>query len=231
MLYPPIIYNTVYEWVNNNILRLDGVPVVRPFYPGGDYENYDYPEGCVVLDNPPFSILAKIRRFYHSRGIRYFLFAPSLTLANSAHDIPCTYIICGDSITYENGAKISTSFVTNLDCGGTAVWCAGDLSLAIKAANKLRERTTIEKPCYEYPPQVTSPALLQKISKSGVVFKIQSKSISFTNSLDSQKATNKGLFGGGWLLSEKAAAEKAAARQRTYWQLSDREKNIINQLE
>lgn len=37
----------------------DDVPIVRPFYPGGDYENYDYPEGCVVVDNPPFSIFAK----------------------------------------------------------------------------------------------------------------------------------------------------------------------------
>ena len=37
---------------------------VRPFYPGGDYENFVYGENCVVVDNPPFSIISKIIRFY-----------------------------------------------------------------------------------------------------------------------------------------------------------------------
>ena len=64
---PPEVYEAVKEWVSDNILPLDGVEIVRPFFPGGDYENHHYPEGCVVLDNPPFSILAKIRRFYHAR--------------------------------------------------------------------------------------------------------------------------------------------------------------------
>lgn len=32
---------------------VDGRPFVRPFYPGGDFQNFDYPEDCVVVDNPP----------------------------------------------------------------------------------------------------------------------------------------------------------------------------------
>ena len=42
--------------------------VVRPFWPGGDFEAFDYPGGCVVVDNPPFTILARIQDFYLGRG-------------------------------------------------------------------------------------------------------------------------------------------------------------------
>lgn len=45
--------------------------------------------------------------------------------------------------------------------------------------------------------------------------------------LDSQAEFDKAIFGGGYLLSEKAAAEKAAA---TVWELSEREREIIASL-
>ena len=76
---PPEVYDVVLKHVRETYNIADDVPIVRPFYPGGDYENYDYPEGCVVVDNPPFSIFAKILDFYQARGIRFFLFAPHLT--------------------------------------------------------------------------------------------------------------------------------------------------------
>ena len=56
---PPAVYDAVLQYVREKYNIDDDVPIVRPFYPGGDYENYDYPEGCVVVDNPPFSIFAK----------------------------------------------------------------------------------------------------------------------------------------------------------------------------
>ena len=214
-------------------MKLSEVPVVRPFFPGGNFEAYAYPANCVVLDNPPFSILARIRRFYHARGIRYFLFAPALTLANSARELPCTYIISGESIIYENGAQVSTSFVTNLDCGDVAVWCAGSLSHAIKLANKGAAGSL---PVYTYPHQVTTSALLQKIAKAGGELKINKQSLRYIGQMDAQKHVGKAIYGGGWLLSEKAAAEKAAAEkaaaEKAYiWKLSDREKKIIDALE
>ena len=76
---PPIVYDAVLDWVRKNIIG--DRPVVRPFYPGGDYKNYDYPEGSVVVDNPPFSIFAKICDFYVARSIPFFLFAPGMTTA------------------------------------------------------------------------------------------------------------------------------------------------------
>ena len=76
---PDAVYDAVAGWVAKEY-KLDQSDFVRPFWPGGDYESYDYPEGCVVVDNPPFSILSKIVRFYDSRKIRFFLWAPALTL-------------------------------------------------------------------------------------------------------------------------------------------------------
>lgn len=190
---PPAVYEVVKQWVNDNIISLDDVPIVRPFYPGGDYENYDYPEGCIVLDNPPFSILAKIRRFYHARGIKYFLFAPTLTIANSAKELPCTYVISGDSIIYENGAKVNTSFITNLDCGDTLIWCAGDLSKKIKESNVLPAKQALR---YTYPLNVVSPAIIQKLSRRGLTFKVKRDSAFPITRIDSQLPFGKALFGG-----------------------------------
>ena len=54
----------------------------------------------------------------------------------------------------------------------------------------------------------------------------------FIRSLESQRERHKAIFGGGYLLSEKAAAEKAAAEKAaaTRWPLSDAEKEIIKSL-
>ena len=82
-------------------------------------------------------------------------------------------------------------------------------------------------PKYRYPDNVTSPALLNKIANRGVSFKISRESMHFIRKLDSQTFSKKAIFGSGWLLSEKAAAEKAAA---IVWELSEREKQIIAKL-
>ncbi len=92
-LTPPEVYEAVIDWISANVRDLDGVEVVRPFWPGGDYERHDYPPGCVVIDNPPFSKLAKIRRFYTARGVNYFLFAPAMTLFSSEASPGETFIV------------------------------------------------------------------------------------------------------------------------------------------
>ena len=47
---PVEIYDTVVGWVNKNILntQVGGVKVLRPFYPGGDYQVEEYDENTVV---------------------------------------------------------------------------------------------------------------------------------------------------------------------------------------
>ena len=52
---PAIVYDAVANWVQNEY-DLDKYEFCRPFYPGGDYENYNY-KNKIVVDNPPFSIL------------------------------------------------------------------------------------------------------------------------------------------------------------------------------
>ena len=76
---PPAVYQAVLDYVKETYNLPDDTLVLRPFYPGGDYESVEYPEGCIVIDNPPFSIFSKIVDFYTKRGIRFFLFAPALT--------------------------------------------------------------------------------------------------------------------------------------------------------
>ena len=71
---PPAIYEAVKNWACNKYGILPD-SIVRPFYPGGDYEHYPYPAGCTVLDNPPFSILTKICEFYLANDIKFFLIA------------------------------------------------------------------------------------------------------------------------------------------------------------
>lgn len=72
---PPLVYDAVREWACREY-GIDKSSIVRPFYPGGDYERFEYPKGCCVLDNPPFSILSRICEFYLDREIDFFSIRP-----------------------------------------------------------------------------------------------------------------------------------------------------------
>ena len=127
---PPAVYEAVKAWACRRY-GIDPACTVRPFWPGGDYEHFDYPAGAVVLDNPPFSCLAKIVQFYQARQIPFFLFAPGLTaLGLTRHGAGVVY--ADSRITYHNGAQVNTAFVTSY--GDNAVEITPDLGDAIKAA-------------------------------------------------------------------------------------------------
>ena len=218
---PENVYDVVADWAAKKY-GFDRSQIVRPFWPGGDYERFEYPEGCVVLDNPPFSILAKICRFYNANGIRFFLFAPALTLFNNNNNNICA----GASVTYGNGAVVNTSFVTNM--GEYIVESAPDLRDAIKAEDdKNRKEQTKELPKYTYPDCVITAAAINYLSVHHTPFKVRREDVAFIRELDAQKSEGKALFGGGFILSERAAAERAAAH---VWQLSEREKELQRML-
>lgn len=67
--------DNVYEVVKSWAVKRYGITerIMRPFYPGGDFEKEDY-TGAVVIDNPPFSIFAKIIDFYLENGVKFFPF-------------------------------------------------------------------------------------------------------------------------------------------------------------
>lgn len=115
---PDIVYEAVAEWVAKEY-GIDPSRFVRPFYPGGDYQAYKYAPDAVVVDNPPFSILAEILSWYREHKIDFFLFAPALTLFSSSSATASCALPVGVAVTYENGANVSTSFLTTLEGGGT----------------------------------------------------------------------------------------------------------------
>ena len=229
---PDNVYNAIRDWVCTTY-NIDPATVVRPFYPGGDYERYTYPEGCLVLDNPPFSILSQIVKFYLENNIRFFMFAPSLT--NFAGGYDCCHIITGSGITYENGAQVETAFLTSLD-NRLVVGCP-ELGQVIKEQNDINTKRANPIPKYIYPSCVLTSAMVGYWAKHGVPYELDRKDALFIHALDSQRHAKKTIFGGGYLLSEKATAEKMTAEKMTaekttaqVWDLSEREREIIKYL-
>jgi hypothetical protein len=209
---PDLVYDAVLGWVREEYGIPEGAKIVRPFYPNGDYEHDDYPEGCVVVDNPPFSILSEILRFYVDSSIKFFLFAPALTLFSPRVD--CCRIPTGVAITYENGANVSTSFMTNLDTDN-AIRTAPDLYKAVDSANK-QNREELAKPVnlkYKYPSHVITSAMVSNWCELGVEFSVPKGNEYQVGYLDAQKRYDKTIFGSGFLLSDECAmdAERAKA--------------------
>ena len=223
---PEIVYNAIADWVANHY----GVKMkdfVRPFYPGGDYKSFVYPKNAVVVDNPPFSILAEILTFYRERKIKFFLFAPALTLFSSSSQ-SCTALAAGATITYANGATVNTSFLTNLEDPTIRLRSMPSLYRVVTRANEENQRATKrELPKYTYPDYIVTAPFVARLSKYGIDFKVAVTESEQVSQLDMQKENGKTIFGKGYFVGEKAAAEKAAA---TRWQLSDREKEIIRKL-
>ena len=179
----------------------------------------------MVVDNPPFSILSEIINWYNEHEIKYFLFAPTTTIFSSSSSSSCS-LVCGGEITYENGATVPTSFVTNLE--DYRVRSTPDLYKAIAEANaKNKAQFKRKLPKYKYPKEVLSAAMCRYLSEHDTELAIKKEDSFFIRALDSQKEAGAGIFGSGYLLSEKAAAEKAAAIE---WKLSDRELEIIRSL-
>ncbi len=235
--YTPVeVYEAVLGWLREKV-DLSGANIVRPFWPGGDYEAYDYKEDDVVVDNPPFSILARILRFYQGRGIRFFLFGPQLTLFSSSSSF-LTYIPCGCTVEYANGAKVNTGFISNLFRDVLAM-SAPDLRKRIKEAQeKAKGDASVSLPRYEYPPEVLTSSMLGYLSTHGVEFKVMRDEVSPVplSALASQKVVGKTIFGKGWLISEKKAAEKKAAERKAaenviVWELSDMERKAVRRID
>ena len=218
---PAPVYDAVAEWVATRY-GVDRDRFVRPFYPGGDFLHFDYPENCVVVDNPPFSILSEIVAFYTARGVRFFLFAPALVLFNYLRMPGVCALPVGGAIEYANGAIVPTSFLTNLDTASVSV--EPDLYRVVKMANDAAKPPTVELPKYDYPDEVITAAICQRWCKYGVPFRAEPTDCVFTRALDAQKEQGKAIFGAGLLLRPEAAAERAAAHK---WELSDRERGML----
>jgi hypothetical protein len=226
---PDIVYDAVADWVAKeyNLKRAD---FVRPFYPGGDYQSERYRETDIVVDNPPFSILAEIIKFYISKGIRFFLFGPHLTLFSGAAQ-NCTTIPVGVVVTYENGATVNTSFVTNLEDKSIRVKSSPSLYQAVKEAddkNKKMKRMTLPK--YTYDKHIIMAPNIANFSKYGIDFVIPVAESEVVSACDSQKEKGKGIFGCGYFISDRLCElrERAerAERERAERERERRERSM-----
>jgi len=237
---PDNIYRAVLEWVCD-YYGVNQADVVRPFYPGGDYERYNYAKRSVVVDNPPFSILTQIVKFYIKYNIKFFLFAPHLVNFQCC-PTSCCHVIENVKITYENGANVNTSFVTNLD--DRLVYASPELYKAVSKANEENKQTKT-LPKYKYPANVLTSAMIGRIVEKGVPFELNKADAIYIKTLDNMLPN--AIFGGAFLLNEKAAAiktnaekladkiatERAAGNndgERIVWKLSNRETEIVKRI-
>lgn len=221
---PENVYDVIADWVANEY-NLDR----------------EYQEGCIVVDNPPFSILAEIITWYANKGIRFFLFGPGLTIF-SARNVDVTYICVGADITYANGAQVCTSFVTNMD--SCRARTAPDLYRLIEIENDKNVRGgKAPTPRYVFPDYVVTAAILQRWSKYGISYRLNKEDCVRISALDSMKEAGKAIYGGGYLLSDEAAKARAKAEQEAMenaiaaggggtrqWEISERERRTINSL-
>ena len=234
---PEKVYNAIRDWVAEEY-HVDADKFVRPFYPGGDYEHFDYVPDCVVVDNPPFSILSQIVKFYLYYNIKFFIFAPYKTLFNYGYLDVCL-IGAGTDIIYENGAKVSTSFITNLEAPG--VRSAPKLYRMVEAAiREIKKEDTKQLPKYKYPPEVLTFYTIEKLGHCNIDIKFTKEDLHFVRGLDSQREYGKNIYGAGFLLSKEATLKRLHAELEALthekgndglstmeWTLSDREREII----
>ena len=157
------------------------------------------------------------------------------------------YMPCYATITYENGAGVNTSFVTNLD-EEYRIRSVPDLWQAIHAEEeKNRKERAKELPKYEYPDEVVTAVMCGRWAKYGIEFRVRPEECFMIRELDEMKGSGKAIFGKGYLLNEKKAAERAAAERAAAeraaaeraaaeraaahrWELSEREKAIVRGL-
>lgn len=100
---PKAVFDVVLNYLKEKGKIKDKQPIIRPFFPGNDYREVEYPKDCIVVDNPPFSIFTEIVRFYCEKEIPFFLFGPHMTLFSSKEKKANLIIVAAD-IVYENGA-------------------------------------------------------------------------------------------------------------------------------
>ena len=158
---PPAVYDVALQWIRTHCREeLRGFTPVRPFWPDTEYAQFSYPPGCAVVDNPPFSCFASIVRWYMERGIPFFLFYQSQTaILNIRHG--AAIVMTNASITYANGAKVSTSFFTNMLQPDIALMTDPQLRIELMEANGPKKT----KPKTELPDDVLSFGTLNRICK------------------------------------------------------------------
>jgi len=224
---PPNVYQVVLDWAAKKY-GFDPSCVVRPFCPDGDYQAFDYAPDAVVVDNPPFSIISKIVKWYNDHGIRFFLFAPGMTLLGNVNDKRTCAVIASVKITYDNGAIVSTGFLTNLS--DNLIETCPDLHDLLFEANKIgvkkshQEKNRI-KPRFKYPDSVMTIGRAKFLTDHHVELRVKREDAVPITKLDCMDGND--IFSTGYMLSKSAEIENANAYAKA---LSNREKETSERI-
>ena len=199
---PQDVYECILRWLGGKIA---GRQILRPFYPGGDYQSVSYGRDAVVVDNPPFSIQAEIVRWYVARHIPFFLFCNGMTAIRFA--MQCTVISIGGSIQFENGALVCVSFLSNLfdDIG---VMSAPDLWSSIQCCAS-QQSTAKSMTQYRWPCQVLSMSDMNQFARYGLHVALPRSVIRVM-----KKPRGVNIFGGRLLVSTKTGRRLEDERRR-----------------
>ncbi len=196
------VYEVVAEYVCDRFNITPG-QIVRPFYPGGDFEHYEYPEGCVVVDNPPFSMRSRILDFYLDNGIRFFLFAHGLTCFSTKRYAEVCNIITGEDVVFENGAKMKIAFTTNMS--NNTVETAPELGAAIRALYPPKKK----KKKFLHGADILTASDAMKLASAGISLVIpHGEAVKISKQPDGRS-----IYGGAFKLSESATKLREAAEQ------------------
>lgn len=218
---PPVVFGSVVDYVFETYNLPEETKIIRPFFPGGDYENTEYHAGSVVIDNPPFSIFTKIVRFYTDNNIPFFLFANHLTLFN-VELTGLQYIVCGAVVKYANGAKVNTSFITNIhDDKSDVIVLAGILKRKIEKAQKVERAENLVKVVPN--PHVMNSARIAKYIRRGSDLAIKAEHM--------QRCKWPKLFGGGFVIDTATVVMLEEIHEEIPEEIPEEIKQVIRQLD
>lgn len=232
---PPEVYDTVLEYAVERY-QLQGKHIVRPFVPGGNYQQYVYDKNDVVIDNPPFSMRTKITKWYINHGIPFFLFINGIygvSLSRGLHGKATVIVTNADASFYHkpNNKTIKLGFVTNLEPENIVL--RGDVALTNKL-NALVKKKALNK--YQYPENMITNSDVLAAIRRGVELQLTTNNCLFKYNLDYHKEHKlSGVKGGCYLVDDNVYNEYKAAMEKVppythHVTLSKREKAIIEKL-
>lgn len=231
---PKDVYEAVVQYVGT-IVDLSDKQILRPFFPGGDYEHADYPDNGIVIDNPPFSMFLPIVKFYTARDIPFFLFGPGMTIVWASKY--CTVLCINNNIVFENGASVACNFASNLfdDIVAMTAPLLSELIAKCKSQNTKQKQSQ-----YIYPANMLCVSDLQAICKGGIDFAVKRSETHMIDKMDLHpKKCN--IFGTRFLISDHVVSMKEEALEASRQaqaqagmfveiELSQREKRIVERL-
>ena len=221
---PKAVYEAVKDWAVKQY-HLENKNVVRPFWPGADYQKYDYQPNDVVIDNPPFSIQQAIVDWYLDREIPFFLFVDGKSLSLLAKQRGVTYVVVNQKIYYDHSnIRVKTNFLTNLEPENLA-HTAPDLAKAIASVNNPNRQKGVSS--YIYPRNLLRFSELDRICANGYNYVVPRNEGKFVRELEEQQPIGKTIFGGGVLVTDSIKPTPRMVQKADFvWHLSEAERKF-----